>query len=446
MTALVGQDLNLQRLITEALSNTCCKYFSGFKTNLTIAGTIGITVDNSRVCIVQISDDLRPDLSHRTKRICDQPLDRRPGACATQQVHVAAPSDSGILMTNNTIVIEPAKTKKHKQTVQSWNNTQSGSLHTGFPAPARNTRHLIPENSSLLSLLTTGTKPEDMMVTAEKPLPVAACGSTKKVQVPSRDPLPVHCSDAALDLCTGPERAMKVVSDKVHGPSPSTAMAGQSRVPSLTDSNNGTGDTSCTNNIDGNATQFLQKLMKGVTEETTGTSSRPTHLNDISFGSAAKRVKLEVVETPAKLCNSLHPNAAHVTTSLPNVRSECTESILTSATAGSKTARDEVATKSCITQAPITVKKTVVMAEQDEGGDKNSSAFVDMESVVSAHPVVSALPVVKSESAKAEAHVLSTGRNCRSEKSEIDLTTGTTMTMNDLVDFYIRKEIFHNRK
>ena len=441
MTALLGQDLNLQRLITEALSNTCCKYFNGFKTNLTIAGTIGITVDNSRVCIVHISDNLRPDVSHRNKHIGEQPLDRRPGACATQQVHVAAPSDSGILMTNNTIVIEPPKTKKHKQTVQSWNNTQSGSLHTGFIAPARNARHLAPENSSLLSLLTTGTKPEDTTVTTEKPLPVSVVRSSMKktVHVPSRDPLPVHCGDAALDLCTGPERAMQVVSDQVHCPPPNTATAGQLRVPTLTVNNNGNGDTTCTNNIDGNATQFLQKLMKGVTEETTGTSSRPPHLNDISFGSAPKRVKLEVVETPAKLCNSLHPNAAHITTSLPNVRSECTESIMTSATAGSKTARDEVATQACVTRAPITEVKPMVMAEQDEVG--NRSAFVDMESLVSAHPVV------KSESAKADAQVLSTGRNCGSEKSEIDLTTGTTtMTMNDLVDFYIRKEIFHNRK
>lgn len=445
MAALVGQDLHLQLLITEALSTTCRKYFSGFKINLTVAGTIGITVDNSHVCIVQISDDLRPDMAYSTKHLGEHPLDRRPAACANQHVCVAAPSDSGNIMTNNTIVIEPSM-KKHKRTVQSWNNTQSGSVHTGLSASVRNTRLLTPENSSLLSLLTSGTKPEDTPVTTEKPLAISAVwGSVNKVYVPNREPLPAHCNDAALNLCTGSEPATRVVSDQLRCASPSIATAMQSRVTSVTDSD-GTSDTSCTSHIDGHAAQFLQQLVKkGGTEGMTGRSSRPLHLNDCSFGSAAKQIKLEVVETLAKRCNSSPPNSTHVTKSLPSVSYDCTESGLTSTIASSKTAGDEAATQSCITHAPSTEggqtqMKPVVMAERDEVSNKNSSAFVDMESLASAPPAV------KSESAKAKVRISSTGRNCRSEKSEIDLTTGTAMTMNDLVDFYIRKEIFHNRK
>ncbi|KAI0220059.1 hypothetical protein LSAT2_028417 [Lamellibrachia satsuma] len=425
MAALTGQDPHLQQLITEALSNTCRKYFSGFKTNLTVAGTVGITVDNSHVCIVQVLDELLPDTAYSAKHLGEHTSEKRSAACASQHVCMGKQSNSCNVITNNTIVIEPS-VEKHKQTAQSRN--QTGTVHVGLPVTTKNNRLLTPENSSLLSLLTTGNKPKDVAV-SENALTISAVwGSASKVYTANREPLPASSGDAALDLCTGSERVMQVVPDCLRCVSPNIANSERVCVSSATDGDS-TSDTRTahTSHIDGNTAQLLQQLMrKNVTKGMTNTSPRSSCQEDTGFASAAKRIKLETVEMSTKQCSSPPPNnSAHKTPSMPSVRYNLTESVQASA--------PNVVGK-------VTQLKPVVRNERKEANNTNSSAIVDSGSLASAPTAV------KSEGTKAKVRTSSMGKSCRSEKSEIDLTTGTAMTMNDLVDFYIRKEIFHNRK
>ena len=422
MAAVAGQDLHLQQLITEAVSNTCRQYFSSFKTSLTLAGTIGITVDNRHVCIVHVLDQLLPDTPYNTKHLVVHPSDKRPAACISQNVCVAGPSNSSNVITNKMIVIEPSL-KKHKQSVQSLDKANGGNARMGMPVVTRNNKILTPENSSLLCLLTTGSKPKD---TTEKQLVISTVwGSTDKPQASDRNPLPVQSSDnSALDLCTGSEHVMMVAPDHLDCVSQNNTCSERPCIPSDT-------APSSHPDIDYNTAQFLQQFIRrNANEGMTNWSS----LDDASVESAAKRIKLEAVEIATKQRDSASVDDSAAVSSLP---SGCAETLQTCSIADNTSTRNNVDSRSYTTHPGCVTRSKLVLLNEEDAKHTNSPGGADIQGLARASSTV------KSEGTIVK---VQTSSRCGSENSEIDLTTGTAMTMNDLVDFYIRKEIFHNRK
>ena len=428
MAALAGQDLHLQQLITESVSNTCRQYFSSFKTSLTLAGTIGITVDNRHVCIVQVLDQLLPDTPYNAKHSNIHSSEKRPATRVSQNVCAADPSNSSNVIPNKTIVIEPSL-KKHKRAVRSLD--KASNVGVGLPVVTRNNRILTPENSSLLSLLTTGSKPKDTTTTEKQLVISAVWGSDATPRAPDRNPLPVQSGDnSALDLCTGSERVtMVAASDHLDCVSQNSTSSERPPMPSAA-------TPSGHPNIDHHTARFLQQFIRrNANEVMTNWSS----LDDASVELAAKRIKLEAVEMVTKQRGRASVDDSAAVSSLPSDRAD---SVRTCSTADNASTRNNVDSRSN-TAHPLKLEGCVtrskpVLRNEEHTINTHSPAVEDFQGLACPSSTV------KSEGTIAK---VQTSSSCGSENSEIDLTTGTTaMTMNDLVDFYIRKEIFHNRK
>ena len=95
---VIAQSALLQHFYV-TVSNTCRQYFSSFKTSLTLAGTIGITVDNRHVCIVHVLDQLLPDTPYSAKHLVVHPSEFKNGRIFQNIFTTCLKSQVGLLQT-----------------------------------------------------------------------------------------------------------------------------------------------------------------------------------------------------------------------------------------------------------------------------------------------------------------------------------------------------------